>query len=104
MNSDTQNQIRPDARWQRCTVHYYRNVFTLVPKSKVREVSNMLKAIHAQENHKEATAKAKTVAKRLKEMKLPKAADLVSEDIKETLSYYFFPQEHWRRIRTNNPL
>ena len=97
-------EFYPDARWQRCTVHYYRNVFTLVPKSKVREVCNMLKAIHAQENHKEAMAKAESVAKRLKEMKLPKAAELVSDSIGETLSYYFFPQEHWRRIRTNNPL
>jgi putative transposase len=97
-------EFYPDARWQRCTVHYYRNVFTLVPKSKVREVCNMLKAIHAQENHKEAMAKAESVAKRLKEMKLPKAAEMVSDSIGETLSYYFFPQEHWRRIRTNNPL
>jgi transposase-like protein len=37
-------------------------------------------------------------------MKLPKVAELVREGILETLSYYHFPQEHWRRIRTNNPL
>jgi transposase-like protein len=38
----------PDARWQRCVVHFYRNVFSHVPAAKVREVSHMLKAIHAQ--------------------------------------------------------
>jgi putative transposase len=38
----------PDARWQRCAVHAYRNVFSHVPAPKVKEVSLMLKAIHAQ--------------------------------------------------------
>jgi Transposase, Mutator family len=34
----------------------------------------------------------------------PKAAELVESGIEETLAYYTFPEEHWRRIRTNNPL
>ena len=37
----------PDSYWQRCTVHWYRNVFSKVPRQKVREVATMLKAIHA---------------------------------------------------------
>ena len=36
----------PDAQWQRCMVHFYRNVFSHVPATRVREVSHMLKAIH----------------------------------------------------------
>jgi putative transposase len=44
----------PDAQWQRCMVHFYRNVFSHVPSTKVREVTHMLKAIHAQENRKAA--------------------------------------------------
>jgi len=94
----------PKAKWQRCMVHFYRNVFTLVPKGKVREVAAMLKAIHAQENRQEAIRKAGSVAKKLEMMKLGKAAKLLSEGIQETLSYYDFPEEHHRRIRTNNPL
>ena len=94
----------PKAKWQRCMVHFYRNVFTLVPKGKVREVAAMLKAIHAQENREEATRKAGSVAKKLEVMKLDKAAKLLSEGIQETLSYYDFPEQHHRRIRTNNPL
>jgi len=97
-------EFYPAALWQRCTVHFYRNVFTVVPKSKVKTVATMLKAIHAQENREEAIKKSRTVVKKLKEMRLGKAADLVQEGIEETLSYYSFPQEHWRRIRTNNPL
>ena len=44
----------PEARWQRCMVHFYRNVFSHVPATKVREVSHMLKAIHAQESREAA--------------------------------------------------
>ena len=39
--------VFPDAKYQRCTVHFYRNVFSVVPKSKVKIVAKMLKAIHA---------------------------------------------------------
>ena len=40
-------EVFPDAKYQRCTVHFYRNVFSVVPKSKVKIVAKMLKAIHA---------------------------------------------------------
>jgi len=94
----------PKARWQRCVVHFYRNVFTAVPKGKVKEVAAMLKAIHAQEDRKEAAKKAAIVIKKLQGMKLSKAATVVKDGVEETFSYYWFPREHWRRIRTNNPL
>jgi putative transposase len=94
----------PEAQWQRCMVHFYRNVFTLVPKGKVKEVAAMLKAVHAQESKEEAQKKAASVAERLEEMKLQKAAECVRQGIDETLCYYEFPAEHWRQIRTNNPL
>jgi putative transposase len=97
-------EFYPEARWQRCIVHWYRNVFSFVPKGKVKEVAAMLKAIHAQENRKEAQVKAKTVVKKLRQMRLSKAAKMVEDGVDETLSYYAFPPEHWRRIRTNNPL
>ena len=94
----------PEARWQRCAVHFYRNVFTMVPKGKVKDVAAMLKAIHAQEDREEALAKARNVEKKLVSMKLKKAAELVRDGIEETLSHYYFPREHWRHIKTNNPL
>lgn len=50
-----------DAVWQRCMAHFYRNVFSHVPSTKVREVTHMLKAIHAQENRKAAQEKADAV-------------------------------------------
>ena len=94
----------PDARWQRCMVHFYRNVFSHVPSSKVREVSHMLKAIHAQESREAAQEKAGTVLAALRRQRLVRAAELIEESIGETLTYYAFPDSHWRKIRTNNPL
>jgi len=97
-------EFYPEASWQRCVVHFYRNVFTVISKGKVKEVAAMLKAIHAQEDREEAIRKANIVAEKLEKMKLARAANIIREGIKETLSYYRFPREHWRRIRTNNPL
>ena len=41
-------EVFPEAKYQRCTVHFYRNVFSVTPRSKVKLVAKMLKAIHAQ--------------------------------------------------------
>jgi transposase-like protein len=94
----------PEAKWQRCVVHCYRNVWTAVPTGKVKEVAAMLKAIHAQEDAKAAKEKALQVVEKLRTMRLAKAAEIVEAGIDETLSYYSMPPEHWRCLRTNNPL
>jgi putative transposase len=94
----------PDARWQRCMVHFYRNIFSHVPASRIRDVSHMLKAIHAQESRSTADAKATSVIAELRLLKMGKAADLVEQAVHETLTYYAFPDIHWHKIRTNNPL
>ena len=94
----------PQAKWQRCVVHFYRNVFTAVPKGRVKEDAAMLKAIHAQEDRAAAEEKIVAVTKKLRTMKLNNAAKIVEEGAKETLSYYAFPSQHWRSLRTNNPL
>src|SRR5262245_47058094 len=83
---------------------FYRNVFSHVPRPKMREVAAMLKAIHASEDVHEAREKALRVGAKLREQRMPKAAELVEGGIEETLAYYAFPEEHWRRVRTNNPL
>jgi len=97
-------EFYPEARWQRCVVHFYRNVWTKVPSGKVKEVAAMLKAIHAQEDRDAAREKARLVIEKLRAMKLRDAAELIEAGVEETLSYYAFPSEHWRSLRTNNPL
>lgn len=96
--------FHPEARWQRCMVHFYRNVWTAVPTGKVKEVGAMLNAIHAQEHAKAAKDKARQVVEKLRAMRLAKAAEIVENGIDETLSYYALPPEHWRCLQTNNPL
>ncbi len=95
-------EVFPEAKYQRCVVHFYRNIFSVVPKSKAKNVAKMLKAIHAQESKKAAREKAATVVAELRSMKLPEAAKKVEADIEETLTYCDFPSEHWTKIRTNN--
>ena len=94
--------VFPEAKYQRCVVHFYRNIFSVVPKSKVKNVAKMLKAIHAQESKKASREKAAAVVSELKAMKLPEAAKKVEACIEETLTYCDFPSEHWVKIRTNN--
>ncbi len=97
-------EFYPEADWQRCTVHFYRNVFTVVPKQKVKEVAAMLKAIHAQEDREAALEKSAAVQRKLEEMRLAQAARIVQDGVAETLAYMAYPREHWTRLRTNNML
>jgi putative transposase len=80
----------PEAAWQRCVVHWYRNIFSHVPSTKVREIATMLKAIHAGEDLAAAREKAIRVIEKLRGMRLSRAAELVEAAVEETL--------------TNNPL
>jgi putative transposase len=68
------------------------------------EIAAMLKAIHASEDIMAAREKAVRVVEKLSALRLTRAAELVGAAVEETLTYYAFPEEHWRRIRTNNPL
>ena len=97
-------EFYPEAGWQRCVVHFYRNAFALVPTGKAKEAAAMLKAIHAQEDRACAEQKARAVADKLEGLRLGKVAQLVREGVGETLAYMAFPREHWRCLRTNNPL
>jgi len=99
-------EVFPKARYQRCVVHFYRNVFSKTPTRLKRQVAKMLKAIHAQESKEQALKKSESVIEQLEYMKLIEAAKVVRDGIGETLTYMDrpFPFEHWVRIRTNNAL
>lgn len=66
-------KVFPEAKYQRCTVRFYLNVFSVAPRSKVKLAVKMLKAIHAQESKKAACEKAKAVMEELRSMKLKEA-------------------------------
>jgi len=50
-----------EGKYQRCAVHFYRNIFSVTPRSKMKLVAKMLKAIHAQQSKVAAREKAKSV-------------------------------------------
>uniref|UniRef100_UPI0003209FB4 IS256 family transposase n=1 Tax=Blastopirellula marina TaxID=124 RepID=UPI0003209FB4 len=91
----------PEAAWQRCIVHFYRNVLKDVPRGKSRDVAAMLKAVHARTA---ASEKAEQVAEKLAALRLGNAAKCFRAGVQETLAYMNFPREHWTRLRSNNML
>ena len=95
-------EVFPEAKYQRCTVHFYRNVFSVTPRKHMREVTRMLKAIHAQESKEAARKMARDVVEKLRSMRLNEAAKKVEDGIEDTLTYMGFPSQHWLKIRTNN--
>lgn len=52
------SEVFPESKYQRCTVHFYRNVFSVTPRKRMKTVAMMLKAIHAQESKQAARDKA----------------------------------------------
>ena len=80
-------EVFPEEKYQRCVVHLYRNVFSVVPKSKVKNAAKMLRAIHAKENKKASCEKAACEVAELKAMKLPETAKKVEAGIEETMTY-----------------
>lgn len=95
-------EVFHETRYQRCMVHFMRNIFTNVPKSKGKEIGAKLKAIFAQEDRAACLRKATEVAAYLRDNKLKSAANTLENGIEEALTYTDFPREHWLKIRSNN--
>ena len=100
----TVNSMLPNAKYQRCMVHFMRNVLSKTPPSHGEWASAALKAIFAQENRESAMAKAGTVAGEMEERKLKAAANCLREGVGETTTYLLpeFPANHRIKLRTNN--
>ena len=100
----TVNSMLPDARYQRCTVHFMRNVLSKVSHKHAAWAASALKAVFAMESRQAALEKAEQVATEMESKGLKAAASCLREGISETTTYLLdeYPPEHWRRIRTNN--
>jgi len=66
-------EFYPDAKWQRCIVHFYRNVLSVVPTKRMSDIATMLKAIHASEDRAAAMEKTEAVCRKLDSLKLKDA-------------------------------
>lgn len=91
------------ASWQRCRVHFMRNVLSQVSKSAQPMVSAAVKTIFQQSSQKAASKTLEQVATRLFP-RFPKASDMLRNCADDILSYMGFPQEHWRQLHSTNPL
>lgn len=89
--------------WQRCYVHFIRNVLDQIPRSQRGMVAALIRNVFHQttlEHAREAMTKAIAVL----ETKWPKAAAQCVEGEDDVLAYFAFPESHRRQIRSTNPL
>ena len=91
------------AEWQRCKVHFYRNVLVHVGKRSQAEVSEAIKAVFVQRDEKSAKAKAAEVIRQL-QARFAKAMEIFEAGIDDVLSYLHYPPSHRTRLCSNNPI
>ena len=91
------------ATWQRCRVHFMRNVLATVAKGQRRVVSAMIGTIFAQDGAEAAHTQWRTVADQLR-ARFPKAAELMDRAEHDVLAHMTFPREHRSKLHSTNPL
>jgi len=91
------------AAWQRCRVHFMRNVLSQVPKSAQDSVADQVRTIFAQPTYDAACEQLQRISAQLAP-RYPKAAQTVETAGEDILAHMHFPRSHWRRIQSTNPL
>ena len=91
------------ASWQRCRVHFVRNLLAPVPKASQEMVAAAFRSIFTLTTAQEVKARWDEVAVMLAD-RFPKAAALLDTAKIDVLAFCAFPREHWRQIWSNNPL
>ena len=91
------------ASWQRCRVHFARNLLAIVPKAHTEMVAAAFRSIFALTDPTEVRARYREVTETLAE-RFPKTGQLLAAARDDVLAFTSFPLEHWRKIWSNNPL
>jgi transposase-like protein len=91
------------ASWQRCRVHFMRNVLSVVPKGSQEMVASIIRTIFAQPDAEHVSAQFEEVARMLGRSH-PKVAVMLADARHDLLAFASFPQRHWRQIWSTNPL
>ena len=92
-----------NATWQRCRVHFMRNVLAHAGKSGRRVVAAFIATAFAQETPEAASAQWRTVADQIRP-KVPKLAAIMDEAETDVLAYMTFPREHRVQLHSTNPI
>src|SRR5689334_3420270 len=91
------------AAWQRCRVHFVRDVLAIVPKSAQQMIAATIRTVFVQPDAASACKTWRTVADSFR-ARFARVAQLLDEAEDEVLAYLSFPHEHWHQIWSNNPL
>ena len=91
------------ASWQRCRVHFMRNVLAVVPKGSQDMVASIIRTIFAQPDRKHIRSQFDEVTTML-ERSHPKVAIMLHDAREDLLAFANFPRRHWRQIWSTNPL
>jgi transposase-like protein len=91
------------AAWQRCRVHFIRDVLASVPKSAQQMIPATIRTVFAQPDVAAARQTWRTVADSFR-ARFARVAQLMDDAEEEVLAYLSFPHEHWHQIWSNNPL
>jgi len=89
--------------WQRCRVHFARNLLQRVPKAHQGMVTAALRSVFAQETAAEILSRWEDLATSLAD-RFPKAAELMHEAREDVLAFRHFPQQHWKKVWSTNLL
>ena len=96
-------EVWPKTREQRCWVHKTANVLNKLPKSQQPKAKRALQEIWMAETKKDAEAAFDAFIEAY-EVKYDKAAECLAKDREALLAFYDFPAEHWKHLRTTNPI
>jgi putative transposase len=91
------------AGWQRCRVHFMRNVLARVPKASAEMVAAAIRTIFAQPDPDHVRAQLDEVARML-DAQFPDVAAMLHDAAEDLLAFCGFPVAHWRKIWSTNPL
>ncbi|MGH8922203.1 MAG: IS256 family transposase [Actinomycetes bacterium] len=96
-------KVHQGASWQRCRVHYARNLLATVPRASTEMVAAAFRTVFAQLSPAEVSSRWDEVADQL-ETRFPKAAASMGVAKGDVLAFTAFPFDHWRKVWSNNPL
>ena len=91
------------AAWQRCRVHFMRNVLAVIPKTSGEMVASIIRTIFAGPDREHVNAQFEDVTRML-ERSHPKVAGMLTDARDDLLAFATFPDKHWRQIWSTNPL
>jgi transposase-like protein len=95
------SKVFPGAAWQRCRVHFMRNLLARIPHRDKTPVAEAVRLVFEQPSHQSAVYRLRKLVELL-DRTYPDAARILADAEQDILAYKTFPKEHWRRIHSTN--